>query len=125
MLLLCEIVFVKTSAILSGRLQIRLMPVSLKAAGLILPSFPRKTELTGIGSFRILSSRGECFPADWLTLENKSMVVPFICLCHNLVRLLDIAFTKFVRIPQKDNNISPQDNPWAGMSMAAKKPGAA
>jgi hypothetical protein len=52
------------------------MSVSLKAAGIILPSFPRKTELTGIGSFRIFSSRGECFPAAWLTLEDKSMVFP-------------------------------------------------
>jgi hypothetical protein len=34
---------------------------------------------------------------------------------------LDIVFTKFVKIPQKDNDISPQDNPWTGMSMAAKR----
>jgi hypothetical protein len=53
------------------------------------------------------------------------MVVPFICFCHNLFQLLDIAFTKFMRIPQKDNDISPQDNPWAGMPMAAKRLSAA
>ena len=123
MFLLFEIVLGKISAILSCPLGASVMLVSLKAAGLILPSFPRKTEQTGTGSFRISSSSGECFPAVRLTIENKSMAFPssLCAIIRSHMGFLYYRYIELLKIPQNNNYIRPEDNPPRGMSLVAKR----